>query len=106
MPALSETVLNALGDPTRRDIVMLLRSRPHSITELAQRLPVSRPAVSKHLTKLRAAELVARQVSGTRHIYTLRHEGFEAARAYLDQFWEVALARYKLLAENLQEFDS
>ncbi len=96
-----EKVLEALGDPTRRRILRLLRDEPQAITELADRLPVSRPAVSKHLGKLRAAELVSHEVDGRRHVYSLRPEGFQAGREYLNELWSVALNRFKLVAENL-----
>lgn len=96
-----ERVLEALGNPTRRRILRLLRHEPQAITELANRLPVSRPAVSKHLGKLRAAELVSFEVDGRRHVYSLRPEGFEAGHEYLSELWIVALHRFKLVAENL-----
>lgn len=96
----SEAVLDALGDPTRRKILRLLREEPQAITELAGRLPVSRPAVSKHLGKLRAASLVSHEIHGRRHVYTLRSDGFAQAHEYLDSFWDVVLRRFKLVADR------
>ena len=77
-----ERVLEALGDPTRRRILRLLRDEPRAITELADRLPVSRPAVSKHLGKLRTAELVSREVQGLEILF------WDAEAEDWDDEWE------------------
>lgn len=100
MPS-AESALDALGDPTRRRILELIGAQPRSITGLSERLPISRPAVSKHLVRLRAAGLVACRVDGPRHVYALQEDGFEAVRAYLDGFWPQALRRFKAVAETL-----
>lgn len=92
--------LVALGDPNRRAIVELLRPGERSVGELAEALPISRPAVSQHLRVLRAAGLVTEEVRGTRHLYRLHDEGVEAVRAYLEGVWGEAAARYRLTAEN------
>ncbi len=92
--------LDALGDPTRRKIVALLGARPRSVQELANQLPVSRPAVSQHLRVLTDADLVSAEPAGARRIYQLHASGAEAVRSYLDQVWDVALRRFALLAEN------
>lgn len=84
-------MLDALGDGTRRDIVRLLAQRPSSVRELADRLPVSRPAVSQHLRVLHAAELVSVEPRGTQRIYRLDPRGADAVHAYLDQMWDTAL---------------
>ena len=97
----AELALDALGDPTRRRILDLLGDQPRSITGLSDSLPVSRPAVSKHLVRLRAAGLVTCRVDGARHVYALHEDGFEAVRSYLDGFWPNALRRFKTVAENL-----
>ena len=101
----AESALDALGDPTRRRILELIGEQPRSITGLSEQLPVSRPAVSKHLVRLRAAGLVTCRVDGTRHVYALQKDGFEAVRAYLDGFWPLALRRFKTVAENLSAED-
>ncbi len=101
----AEMALDALGDPTRRRILELIGERPRSITRLSERLPVSRPAVSKHLVRLRAAGLVTCRVDGARHVYALHEDGFAAVRAYLDGFWPHALHRFKAVAENLSDED-
>ncbi len=91
---------DALGDPNRRAIVELLGSGDRSVRELADALPISRPAVSRHLRLLKAAGLVVEEPRGTRRIYRLHDEGVEAVRAYLEQVWGDAAARFRLVAEN------
>ncbi|MGH8774095.1 MAG: ArsR/SmtB family transcription factor [Jiangellaceae bacterium] len=86
--------LDALGDPTRRAIVELLAGGPSPVGELAERLPVSRPAVSQHLGVLKAAGLVSDHAAGTRRIYRLTPGGPAELRAYLDRFWGNALASF------------
>ena len=89
-----EEVLEALGDRTRRQIVQRLRAGPLSVGELAAALPVSRPAVSQHLTVLRRSGLVRYTERGTRNVYQLDPAGLSELRAWLDDFWEAALDRY------------
>ena len=93
----------ALGDPNRRAIVELLGAGPsggRSVGELAGALPISRPAVSRHLRLLKEAGLVVEEPRGTRRLYRLHDEGLEAVRAYLDRVWGDAAARFRLVAEN------
>ena len=93
----------ALGDPNRRAIVELLASggeRGRSVGELAEHLPISRPAVSRHLRLLKQAGLVVEEPRGTRRIYRLHDAGLEAVRAYLEQVWGEAASRFRLVAEN------
>jgi DNA-binding transcriptional ArsR family regulator len=89
-----EAVLEALGDRTRRQIVNRLRAGPSSVGELAEALPVSRPAVSQHLTVLRRCGLVSYAELGTRNVYRLESAGLGELRAWLDSFWEAVLERY------------
>jgi DNA-binding transcriptional ArsR family regulator len=89
-----EAVLDALGDRTRRQLVQLLRAGPSSVGELAAAMPVSRPAVSQHLTVLRNSGLVSYTELGTRNVYRLDPAGLDELRAWLDGFWETALDRY------------
>ncbi|MDQ6745299.1 MAG: metalloregulator ArsR/SmtB family transcription factor [Actinomycetota bacterium] len=93
----------ALGDPTRRTIFERLAERPQAVGELARELPVSRPAVSQHLKVLKTAELVLDRPVGNRRIYQLNPEGVDALRAYLDRFWNNALAAYKTAVEQDQQ---
>jgi DNA-binding transcriptional ArsR family regulator len=93
----------ALGDPNRRQILALLSDGGRSVQEIAEALPISRPAVSRHLRLLKEAGLVAEEPRGTRRIYRLREEGPSAVQAYLQQVWGEAAARFRLVAENSPE---
>ena len=93
---------DALGDPHRRAIVELLRGGDRSVQELADALPISRPAVSRHLRLLKEAGLVADRPAGTRRLYRLHDEGIEAVRAYLEGVWGEAAARFRIAAENTE----
>lgn len=86
--------LTALSDPTRRAIVEALREAPQPVGALAERFPISRPAVSQHLKVLSDAGLVEARAEGARRLYRLAPGGFESLRAYLDSFWDDALAAY------------
>lgn len=90
----------ALGDRTRRAIVECLAERPRAVGELADELPVSRPAVSQHLKVLKAAGLVTERAAGTRRIYRLNPSGVAALRDQLDTFWDRALAGYQDVVEQ------
>jgi DNA-binding transcriptional ArsR family regulator len=92
--------LDALGSPVRRDILEKLRDQPLSVGDLAAQLPVSRPAVSRHLRILDEAGLVEARQDGTRSLYAVRVQGFASVREFLDQFWDVALARLETLARR------
>jgi DNA-binding transcriptional ArsR family regulator len=78
---------DALADPHRREILRMLHDGDRSVSELAARLPISRPAVSRHLRLLAEAGLVAESHSGTRHIFRLRPEGARAVQDYLERVW-------------------
>ena len=92
--------LNALGDPSRRAIFERLADRPRAVGELAGELPISRPAVSQHLKVLKDARLVVDRAVGTRRIYQVDTDGVAALRAYLDHFWDQALAGFKTAVEQ------
>ena len=92
--------LAALGDPTRREIFERLSERPRAVGELARLLPVSRPAVSQHLSVLKEAGLVAERAEGTRRIYRIDPEGLGPLRAWLDRFWDDALLRFAAEVEK------
>ena len=91
---------SALGDPTRKAIFELLADRPRPVGELANELPVSRPAVSQHLKVLKEAGLVLDLPVGTRRIYRIDPDGLAALRAELDRFWGRALLAYKAAVEQ------
>jgi DNA-binding transcriptional ArsR family regulator len=93
---------DALGDQHRRQILRLLARSDHSVAEIAETLPISRPAVSRHLRVLKQAGLVGEQPVGTRRIYRLEAEGMVAIQRYLEQVWGEAGARFRLLAENTE----
>ena len=90
----------ALGDPNRRAIVELLGGGDRSVRELADALPISRPAVSRHLRLLKQAGLVVEEPRGTRRVYRLHDQGVEAVRGYLERVWGEAAGRFRLLADN------
>jgi DNA-binding transcriptional ArsR family regulator len=93
----------ALGDATRFAIVQRLAERPRAVTELAEELPVSRPAVSQHLRVLKSAGLVADSAVGARRIYRLNPAGIAALRDQLDTFWNRALANYQDVVDRAGE---
>ncbi len=91
---------DALGDANRREILRLLSTGDKPVVEIAAALPISRPAVSRHLKVLKDAGMVAEEARGTRRIYHLQEEGMQAAQAYLEAIWGEAAARFRLFAEN------
>jgi DNA-binding transcriptional ArsR family regulator len=97
------TALAALADPTRRQVLESLRAGRRSVGRIAQDLPVSRPAVSQHLKILKEAGLVREERDGTRRIYEIDPQGLGALRAWLDQFWTVALDAFKAEVEKNEE---
>lgn len=100
---MSNQLLDLVGDPTRRSILELLRRRPRSVAALADELPVSRPAVSKHLKLMLEAGLVGVTQRGTRRIYRIRPETFGEIVRYWDGFWTGVLDEFKRHAENEEE---
>jgi DNA-binding transcriptional ArsR family regulator len=90
----------ALSDPTRREILRLLSEGDLPVHGIAAALPISRPAVSRHLRLLKNAGLVAERADGTRRIYHLEDDGMRAVQTYLEGVWGMAAARFRLLAEN------
>ena len=87
-------VLTALADPTRRHILEALRKQPRTVTELATDQPVSRPAVSQHLKVLEGARLVRVEPRGNRRVYSVRRDGLDELRRYLEKFWSHVLDAY------------
>jgi DNA-binding transcriptional ArsR family regulator len=97
--------LAALGDPTRRTIFELVAERPRAVGELARQMPISRPAVSQHLKVLKTAGLVVDRPEGNRRIYAADPDGLAELRAYLEQYWNTALASFKAIVEQTAEED-
>lgn len=92
--------LSALADPTRRTIFERLADGPRAVVDLADALPVSRPAVSQHLRVLKEAGLVVDERAGNRRLYQVNPDGIGALRSYLDRFWNRTLAAFKAAAER------
>ena len=87
-------VFTALSDPTRRRIFEALRGQAKTVGELAEGQPVSRPAVSQHLRVLESALLVSVEPQGNRRLYSIRQEGLDDLRQYLESFWSDVLSAY------------
>jgi DNA-binding transcriptional ArsR family regulator len=92
--------LDALGDPTRRQIFERLANGPLPVVEIARKLPVSRPAVSQHLKVLKDVGLVSDRAEGTRRLYAINRDGLAAVRDYFDRFWDDALDAFRREAER------
>ncbi len=99
-PGRYSEALDALGDANRRAIVEILSGGGRSVQEIADQLPISRPAVSRHLRLLKDAALVQNRADGARHIYELRAEGVDAIKGYFEQVWDIAATRFRIAAEN------
>jgi DNA-binding transcriptional ArsR family regulator len=95
--------MEALGDPTRFAILESLARRPLAVSELAETLPVSRPAVSQHLRVLKDAGLVSDRKAGTKRIYKVNPQGIAALREHFDKLWGQALAAFQMNAEKTKE---
>lgn len=82
-----QQTLNALAEPSRRQIFEAINESPQSVGSIAKVLPISRPAVSQHLKVLADAKLVSATKRGTQNIYSVNPQGLNELRAYLDSFW-------------------
>jgi DNA-binding transcriptional ArsR family regulator len=91
---------DALGDPHRRRILGLLRDGERSVGQIAEGMPISRPAVSRHLRLLKEAGLVKERAVGVRRLYALDGLGAAEVRRYLESVWGEAATRYRMVAEN------
>jgi DNA-binding transcriptional ArsR family regulator len=98
----TEKVFEALGEPVRRRILELLHEGPTPVGQLAERLPVGRPAVSKHLRLLSGAGLITYQRVGTRNLYALAPQGMAPAQQWLVRTWDTVLAAYAADIERHQ----
>jgi DNA-binding transcriptional ArsR family regulator len=95
-----QAIVHALGEPRRREILSLVRDRELAAGEIAARFDVTRPAISQHLSVLKAAGLLSETRDGTRRLYRARPEGLAELRSYLDGFWDDRLERLKAAAEE------
>jgi DNA-binding transcriptional ArsR family regulator len=98
-----QSTLEVIADPTRQSLIERLRTGPLPVGKLAAGLPVSRPAVSKHLRLMKDAGVVRMTQEGTRNFYELDLETLDEVRQYLDGFWDVSLRRFKKAAEASYE---
>ncbi|MGY1716580.1 ArsR/SmtB family transcription factor [Geodermatophilus sp. SYSU D01106] len=89
--------LEALADPTRRQLLALLRDGEVAAGELAGRFPVSRPAISRHLRVLREAGLVRSRVEGRRRLYTLDPRPLRELDDWLDPYRDLWAQRFDAL---------
>jgi DNA-binding transcriptional ArsR family regulator len=100
LPVQATDPFEALADPHRRAILTLLHGGARSVREIADELPITRPAVSRHLRLLREAGLVRCSAAGTRRLYELHDHGLDAVRGYLQEIWGDAAASFRSVAEN------
>ena len=90
----------ALGDPNRRAIVRSIAAEGKSVQEIADEMPISRPAVSRHLKVLEGAGLVNHRPDGVRNIYSLNTAGVADVRSFMEEVWGTAVARFRLFVDN------
>jgi DNA-binding transcriptional ArsR family regulator len=100
-----DTALRALADGTRRTILAVVRDRPRAVGEIAGEVAMSQQAVSHHLRVLRGAGLVTEQREGTRHLFSVRSDGFDVVQAYLSDFWPAHLVALKAASERAARRD-
>lgn len=100
-PLLQARRFAALGDPTRLQVFALISQSPLSVAEVAEQLPVSRPAVSQHLKVLVDAGLARCEAQGTRNLYQPQPDGVASLRSFIDSLWDLGLSRFKAEAEAL-----
>ena len=98
--------LDALGDPTRRQLFERLRQGSCSVTELMSIVPISQPAVSQHLKVLRDAGLVDVTRAGKQRFYRVRKESLGPLADYLEAMWSARLLELKILAEAEENADA
>jgi DNA-binding transcriptional ArsR family regulator len=93
-------LLDALAEPTRREIVERLVAQPSSVSDIAREMPISRSAVSQHLQILKSVGLVSDHAEGTRRIYRVDPDALAIIRAYFDSFWKRSLDAFRKAAER------
>ena len=95
-------MMQAIGDPTRMQILRLVRGRELAAGDIARRFAITRPAVSQHLRILREAGLLSERRVGRKRLYDLRPEALDELRDFIDGFWEPRLKRLKRTAEAME----
>ncbi|MCI0679400.1 MAG: metalloregulator ArsR/SmtB family transcription factor [Actinobacteria bacterium] len=103
MPVSTPDPFDALADANRRALLQVLATGEMTVGELAKAVPISRPAVSRHLRLLEGAGLVSHRPEGTKRFYRLDDRGVEEMRRYMEQVWGEATRRYRLVVENTPE---
>jgi DNA-binding transcriptional ArsR family regulator len=96
-------LLDALAEPTRREIVERLVTQPASVSDIAREMPITRSAVSQHLQILKSVGLVSDHAEGTRRIYRVDPDALAIIRAYFDSFWRRSLGAFQQAAEQPRE---
>lgn len=94
------SVLKALAEPSRQEIVEALAERPMSVRELTDRMSISQPAISQHLDILRRAHVVQVTPRGASNVYSIDPEGLGVVRKWLDRFWDNAFDNYAKVLEQ------
>jgi DNA-binding transcriptional ArsR family regulator len=95
-----ETVLKAIAEPRRQEILRLIWQRERAAGDVAAHFDISRPAISKHLRILKEAGLLAERRVGTQRLYRARPERLADARRFLESFWDEGLSAIKRSAED------
>ena len=93
-------VFAAIADPTRRTLLDLLLPEERTVSDLVTQFDMSQQAVSQHLQVLKDAGLMTEQRVGTRRMYSIRPEGVDQVREFMEELWPDRLARLKRLAET------
>jgi DNA-binding transcriptional ArsR family regulator len=97
-----DAAARALAEPTRREILRLVRDEERTVSDIATNFTVSRPAISQHLRVLADAELVTVRSDGTRRYYRARPEGLAELAEWMDGFWSTSLRRLAVEVERDQ----
>lgn len=99
-PGRAADALDALGDANRRAVLEIVAEGPVPVHVIADRLPISRPAVSRHLRVLKDAGLVEDEAVGVERVYRVREAGVESLRAYFESLWGEAFTRFRIVTES------
>ena len=94
--------IQAMGDPTRFEILRLVRDRELAAGDVARHFAVTRPAISQHLRVLHRAGLLRERRAGRMRLYVVRPEGFAPLRDFVEGYWDTRLRRLKLAAEAVE----
>ena len=104
--ATTSDVFNAIAEPQRRDILVLLRAGERPVTELAQKLGMTQPGASKHLRVLREVGLVRDRKAGKQRLYGLNARELRPVHEWtggFEQFWNESFARLDAYVQGLKQ---